>query len=723
MTNPHPGSADTTCTPRYPADGTENSTSVRTAAFDASTNGFTTATSLEPWQDAFPWSPFDRGAASSRAFPGRAEAELNSEWSSSFPSLGSTTPSRPLQQPRGSYASADLGSARSHDFSSRDSSASSSYVAVDHPPSTAPPLTAHSVFDPWASETSNGPNRLSSARTALAPRIQDRNASRYISQVAILASTPHADPPPPPILSSYAFSNHPRIDLLSPVPLGDSTFSAPAGSQQSAYASSLTPSSNAPLLTRNSDLRPSSAPWSVAGGSPSAPPHAAMGIHMPLPPIRPADWSAPLLPPTQAIQGGSTRSQSPHELSLTRESYETSPYALFPRSWYRAPLGTSPAHLESDRSGARAASPAMVTISGPPQLLHLRSANEQLPPLPLSRSNSDSATVSAPVPVTASSRPGETRLRSGLPDRSTWAMWCGNIPSDATEAELLDFFAVRGVSAATAADLYGVESIHLIARSNCAFVNYSSEFLMQQAITRSNGVSLRPNDRRCKPLVCRRRMREDDAKSGVGAQRGAGLHLSYIAAQALDLGKKGVRTTNDSRAIDEESGDSSGDSTASTRSSFFSEYFPKRFFVLKAKESEHLQESIRSGLWSTQGHNEDVLDQAFRTSLEGVFLFFSANRSGGFAGYARMIGPIFTPPRDRTGSRHFSPHLAEADKVIIVAEGGTPFPVQWLSTRHLPFTRTRSILNSFNNHREVKISRDGTEIEPNAGLALLRLWD
>ncbi|SCZ95232.1 BZ3500_MvSof-1268-A1-R1_Chr11-2g03372 [Microbotryum saponariae] len=685
MTNPHPGSADTTRTPRYPADGTENSTSVRTAPFDASTNGFTpstTASSLEPWQDAFPWSPFDRGAASSRAFRGRAGTEVNSEWSPSFPSLGSPAPSRPLQQPRGSYASADLGSARSHDFASRGSSAPSSCLAVDHPPSTAPPLTAHSVFDPWASETSNGPNHLSSARTAFAPRIQDGNESRYTSQVASLASTPHADPPPLPIRSSYAFSNY---------PLGDPTFSAPAGSQPSAYASSLAPSSNASLLARNSDLRPSSAPWSVAGGSPSAPPHAAAGSHMPLPPIPPADWSAPLLLPTQAIQGGSTRSQRPHDLSLTRESYETSPYAPFPRSWYRARLGTSPAHLGSDRSGARAASTAMVTISGPPQLL--------------------------------SSRSGETRLRSGLPDRSTWAMWCGNIPSDATEAELLDFFAVRGASAATAADLYGVESIHLIARSNCAFVNYSSEFLMQQAITRSNGISLRPNDRRCKPLVCRRRMREDDAKSGVGAQRGAGLHLSYIAAQALDLGKKGVQTTNDSRALDEEAGNSSGDSTASTTSSFFSEYFPKRFFVLKAKESEHLEESIRSGLWSTQGHNEDVLDQAFRTSLEGVFLFFSANRSGGFAGYARMIGPIFSPPRDRAGSRHPNLHVAEADKVIIVAEGGTPFPVHWLSTRRLPFTRTRSILNSFNNNREVKISRDGTEIEPNAGLALLRLWD
>jgi hypothetical protein len=37
----------------------------------------------------------------------------------------------------------------------------------------------------------------------------------------------------------------------------------------------------------------------------------------------------------------------------------------------------------------------------------------------------------------------------------------------------------------------------------------------------------------------------------------------------------------------------------------------------------------------------------------------------------------------------------------------------------LPFANTRHIKNPFNAGREVKISRDGTELEPSAGEALL----
>jgi hypothetical protein len=55
-------------------------------------------------------------------------------------------------------------------------------------------------------------------------------------------------------------------------------------------------------------------------------------------------------------------------------------------------------------------------------------------------------------------------------------------------------------------------------RSNCSFVNYVTERHLLHAIRVTNGVSLRPHDRRCKALLCRVRAQEDDAKSGVGAQ-------------------------------------------------------------------------------------------------------------------------------------------------------------------------------------------------------------
>ncbi|PCH40236.1 hypothetical protein WOLCODRAFT_136739 [Wolfiporia cocos MD-104 SS10] len=54
---------------------------------------------------------------------------------------------------------------------------------------------------------------------------------------------------------------------------------------------------------------------------------------------------------------------------------------------------------------------------------------------------------------------------------------------------------------------------------------------------------------------------------------------------------------------------------------------------------------------------------------------------------------------------------------------GEPFKVQWIKTERLPFYRTRHLRNPWNHDREVKVSRDGTELEPSVGEALLREWD
>ncbi|KAJ7839651.1 YT521-B-like domain-containing protein [Mycena leptocephala] len=53
---------------------------------------------------------------------------------------------------------------------------------------------------------------------------------------------------------------------------------------------------------------------------------------------------------------------------------------------------------------------------------------------------------------------------------------------------------------------------------------------------------------------------------------------------------------------------------------------------------------------------------------------------------------------------------------------GQDFKLQWLCTERLPFLRTRHIRNPWNHDREVKISRDGTELEPSVGQALLEEW-
>lgn len=53
---------------------------------------------------------------------------------------------------------------------------------------------------------------------------------------------------------------------------------------------------------------------------------------------------------------------------------------------------------------------------------------------------------------------------------------------------------------------------------------------------------------------------------------------------------------------------------------------------------------------------------------------------------------------------------------------GKPFRIQWLSTERVPFHRTRGLRNAWNANREVKIARDGTEIEPTIGRQVLELF-
>ena len=53
---------------------------------------------------------------------------------------------------------------------------------------------------------------------------------------------------------------------------------------------------------------------------------------------------------------------------------------------------------------------------------------------------------------------------------------------------------------------------------------------------------------------------------------------------------------------------------------------------------------------------------------------------------------------------------------------GKPFQLEWLSTSRLPFYRTRGLRNPWNSNREVKIARDGTELETSVGRRLVQMF-
>jgi hypothetical protein len=162
-----------------------------------------------------------------------------------------------------------------------------------------------------------------------------------------------------------------------------------------------------------------------------------------------------------------------------------------------------------------------------------------------------------------------------------------------------------------------------------------------------------------------------------------------------------------------------------------------------------------------------------------VYLIFSANKSGEYFGYARMVSPILedgsrlvdsapkpeaivdapdvprsipTPatewaPRGKIiddsarGTIFWEAELSESEGEEVTAvttekahaqvdgdtspvaqSWGKPFKIEWISTNRLPFYRTRGLRNPWNANREVKIARDGTELEPSVGERLIQMF-
>ncbi|KAH7885461.1 YT521-B-like domain-containing protein [Phlebopus sp. FC_14] len=53
---------------------------------------------------------------------------------------------------------------------------------------------------------------------------------------------------------------------------------------------------------------------------------------------------------------------------------------------------------------------------------------------------------------------------------------------------------------------------------------------------------------------------------------------------------------------------------------------------------------------------------------------------------------------------------------------GESFKIEWICTERLPFHRIRHLRNPWNHDREIKVSRDGTELEPGVGQQLIDEW-
>lgn len=162
-------------------------------------------------------------------------------------------------------------------------------------------------------------------------------------------------------------------------------------------------------------------------------------------------------------------------------------------------------------------------------------------------------------------------------------------------------------------------------------------------------------------------------------------------------------------------------------------------------------------------------------AVDNVYLVFSANKSGEYFGYARMTSSINNDPAaaiefapkvqttndldlpkaipteatencpkgniiddsargtifweierddgDETASEDSASAPGGQESEAGSKAWGKPFKLEWLSSTRLPFYRTRGLRNPWNSNREVKIARDGTELEPSVGRKLIGLFN
>lgn len=309
-----------------------------------------------------------------------------------------------------------------------------------------------------------------------------------------------------------------------------------------------------------------------------------------------------------------------------------------------------------------------------------------------------------------------------------------------------------------------IESLFLISRSNCAFVNYRTEAACVAAMdrfhdSRFHGVR----------LVCRLRRGSTASINSPSIPQSPRLPSPENLPDGIGKAARSPRVSGASEPVivGLSSSQHSPDTALKDEGAEDERRrVPEKFFAVKSLTVQDLEASVRNGIWATQSHNEDVLNRAFEDA-ENVYLVFSANKSGEYFGYARMASPISgepvnlgapsgaedvktagtpqsiptaateTAPKGRIiddsarGTIFWEAELSDEDAESPIKERqdsgdghnwGRQFKIEWISTSRLPFFRTRGLRNPWNANREVKIARDGTELEPGVGRRLVQMF-
>ena len=126
-----------------------------------------------------------------------------------------------------------------------------------------------------------------------------------------------------------------------------------------------------------------------------------------------------------------------------------------------------------------------------------------------------------------------------------------------------------------------------------------------------------------------------------------------------------------------------------------------KFFVIKSFSEEDVHKSIKYGVWSSSKNGNLTLSNSFKLTKEkngNVYLFFSCNGSGRYAGIARMKSPV-------DENRTFD---------FWTQDGKWPglFDVEWIFIKDVPFKEFKEIIITMKDGETKPISnaRDTQEI-------------
>jgi YT521-B-like domain len=204
------------------------------------------------------------------------------------------------------------------------------------------------------------------------------------------------------------------------------------------------------------------------------------------------------------------------------------------------------------------------------------------------------------VNIHLATRVTSSRLITGLTGH---AIWIGNLPP---QTELMDL--VHHVCKETD----GLESLFLISKSSCAFANFKDEeasIAAQRKLHDSKFMMVK--------LVSRLRKSTVEGPAGTTAPTGPASSSQLKGPAPNQVATGNTNDTNGDKATvpGVETPPTVAESTPVKLPTVGAGATQKdRFFILKSLTIEDLDLSVQTGIWATQSHNEQTLNDAFNVS-------------------------------------------------------------------------------------------------------------